>query len=89
LEDIFTQANSLSAPLKTQSFLCLWIASGLLAGLQHFLKVEVETIKKTQTQANLEMENLKKRSGLQIKYHQQNARDGRENLRYRRYHRRD
>jgi hypothetical protein len=28
------------------------------------LKVEVETIKKTQMEANLEMENLEKRSGV-------------------------
>jgi hypothetical protein len=30
------------------------------------LKVEVETIKKTQMEANLEMENLRKRSGITI-----------------------
>ena len=54
------------------------------------LKVKVETIKKTQMEANLEMENLGKRSGItDVKYYQQNTRDKRENLRCRRYSTRD
>jgi hypothetical protein len=32
--------------------------------VMQYLKVEVETIKKTQMEANLEMENLGKRSGI-------------------------
>jgi hypothetical protein len=51
------------------------------------LKVEVEIIAKTHIEANLEMENLGKRSGINYicKYHQQNTRARRMNLRYRRY----
>jgi hypothetical protein len=47
------------------------------------LKVEVETIKKTQMEATLEMENVGKRSG--VKQMLENTRDKRENLRCRRY----
>jgi hypothetical protein len=49
------------------------------------LKMEIETIKKSQRETTLELENLGKRSG--VKHHQQNTRDRRENLRCRRYHR--
>jgi hypothetical protein len=52
------------------------------------LKVEVETIKKTQMEANLEMENVGKRSGI-MTYYQQNTRDGRQNFMSRSYGRRD
>ena len=46
------------------------------------LKVEVETIKKTQMGANLEMEKLKKEvRNYRCKYCQQNTSDRRENLR--------
>jgi hypothetical protein len=51
------------------------------------LKVEIETINRIQMEANLEMENLGKRSG--ITDHQQDTRNRRENLRCRRYLRRD
>jgi hypothetical protein len=47
------------------------------------LKVKVETVKQTQMEANLEMKNLGKMSRIT----QQNKRI-KENLRYRRYHRR-
>jgi FtsZ-binding cell division protein ZapB len=50
------------------------------------LKMEVEKIKKSQTQTTLEIENLGKRSG-GIDASVTNTRDRRENLRYRRYHR--
>ena len=49
------------------------------------LKKEVDTIKKTQSEATLEIETIGKKSG--IIDQQQNTRDGRENLRYRRFHR--
>jgi hypothetical protein len=50
--------------------------------------VEVETIKKAQMEANLEMENLGKRSGdTHASINNRIQRDRRENLRYRRYHR--
>jgi hypothetical protein len=59
------------------------------------LKREVDTIKKTQSEATLEIETLGKKSGT-IEYknnhrihriqEQQNTRDGRENLRCRRFH---
>ena len=52
------------------------------------LKVEVETIKKTQMEKILEMENLGKRSGITDVSITIN-RDRRENLRCRRCHRRD
>jgi hypothetical protein len=51
------------------------------------LKVEVESIKKTQIKANLENENQARSSG--VTDHQQNTRDTRENIRCRRYCRRD
>ena len=52
------------------------------------LKMEVETIKKLQRETILETENLRKRSGvIDSEHHQENIRDRRENLRYRRYHR--
>jgi prefoldin subunit 5 len=53
------------------------------------LKIEVETIKKSQRETTLEIENLGKKSGSidASKQHQQNPRDRRENLRCRRYHR--
>ena len=47
-------------------------------------KMEIETVKKSQRETALELENLGKRSG--VKHHQQNTRDRRENLRCRRYH---
>ena len=51
--------------------------------------MEVETIKKTQMEANLEMENLGKRSGITaVSITNKNTRDRRENLRCRRYGRR-
>jgi hypothetical protein len=49
--------------------------------------MEIETIMKSKRGATLEMENLGKRSH-RCKYHQQNSRDRRGKLRYRRYHRR-
>jgi hypothetical protein len=53
------------------------------------LKVAVETIKKTQMEANIETENLGKRSGIIDESINNNSRNRRRNLRYRRYHRRD
>ena len=54
------------------------------------LKVKVETIKKSQMEANLEMENLGKSSGITDESNYlQNTRDRRENHRCRRYSRRD
>jgi hypothetical protein len=50
------------------------------------LKMEVETIKKTQRETTLEIENLGKKSGT-IDASISNRRDGRENLRCRRFHR--
>jgi hypothetical protein len=49
------------------------------------LKLEVETIKKSQRETTLEIENLGKKSGAID--NQQNTRDRRENLRCRGYHR--
>ena len=49
------------------------------------LKMEVETIKKSQKGTTLEIENLGKKSGAID--HQQSTRDRKENLRYRRFHR--
>jgi predicted nucleic acid-binding Zn-ribbon protein len=49
------------------------------------LKQEIETIKKSQRETTLEIKSLEKRPG--VIDHQQNTRDGRENLRCRRYHR--
>jgi hypothetical protein len=49
------------------------------------LKREVDTIKKNQSEATLEIENLGKKSGTIDQ--QQNTRDGKENLRSRRFHR--
>ena len=51
------------------------------------LKREVDTIKKTQSEATLEIETLGKKSGTIFEHQQQNTRDGRENLRCRRFHR--
>jgi hypothetical protein len=52
-------------------------------------KVEVETIKKTQMEANLEMEKSRKEArNFRCKHHQRNTRNRREDLRCRRYHRR-
>ena len=52
------------------------------------LKREVDTIKKTQSEATLEIETLGKKSGtIECEHQQQNTRDGRENLRCRRFHR--
>jgi uncharacterized protein YlxW (UPF0749 family) len=53
------------------------------------LKMEIETIKKSQMETTLEVENLGKRWGIidASKHHQQNTRDKRENLRFRRYRR--
>jgi hypothetical protein len=51
--------------------------------------VEVETIKKTQMEANLEMENLEKRSGITDVSITNRIRDRRDNLRCRRQYRRD
>ena len=50
------------------------------------LKMEVETIKKTQRETTLEIETLGKKSGT-IDASISNRRDGRENLRCRRFHR--
>jgi hypothetical protein len=51
--------------------------------------MKIETIKKSQRETTLELENLGKRLGVieASKHHQQNARDRKENLRCRRYHR--
>jgi hypothetical protein len=53
------------------------------------LKMEVETMKKSQRENTLEIENLGKKSGAigASKHSQQDTRDKRENLRCRRYHR--
>jgi hypothetical protein len=52
------------------------------------LKMELETIKKSQRETTLELENLGKRSGVRdASITKQNTRDRRENLRCRRYHR--
>jgi DNA anti-recombination protein RmuC len=53
------------------------------------LKMELETIKKSQRETNLEIENLGRKSGHRCKHHQQNKRDRRENLRCRGYHRKN
>jgi hypothetical protein len=51
---------------------------------------DLETIKKTQMEANLEMEKSKKEvRNYKCKYQKQNTKDRRENRRYRRYCRRD
>ena len=50
------------------------------------LKRELDTIKKTQSEATLEIETLGKKSGHRCKHQQQNTRDGRENIRCRRFH---
>ena len=52
------------------------------------LKIEIEIIKKSQMEATLEMENLGKRSGVTDASITNIIRDRRENLRYKRYHRR-
>jgi ElaB/YqjD/DUF883 family membrane-anchored ribosome-binding protein len=49
------------------------------------LKMEIETIKTSQWETTLKLENLGKRSG--VIDQQQNTRNRRENLRYRNYHR--
>jgi hypothetical protein len=53
------------------------------------LKMEGEIMKKTQRESTLEIETLGKKSGTigMSEHHQQNTRDGTENLRYRRFHR--
>jgi hypothetical protein len=53
------------------------------------LKMEVETIKKSQRETTLEIEILGKKSGTidASEHQQQNTRDGRENLRCRGFHR--
>jgi prefoldin subunit 5 len=54
------------------------------------LKMKIESIKKSQRETTLDIENLGKRPGgidASIWNHQQNTRDRRENLRSRRYHR--
>jgi hypothetical protein len=53
------------------------------------LKREVDTIKKSQSETRLEIETLRKKSGTidGTNHQQQNTRDGRENLRCRRFHR--
>ena len=51
------------------------------------LKREVDTIKKTQSEATLEIEILGKIWKHRYEHQQQNTRDGRENLRCRRFHR--
>jgi hypothetical protein len=48
--------------------------------------MEIETIKKSQRETTLEMENLEIFRSHRFKHHQQNTRDRRENLRCRRYH---
>ena len=53
------------------------------------LKGEVETVKKTQMEANLEMENLRRRSGITDVRITNRIREIERNLRYRRYNRRD
>jgi hypothetical protein len=52
------------------------------------LKVEIETIKKKQMDANLEMENLGQKSGITDVRITNRSQDRRENLRGRRYCRR-
>ena len=52
--------------------------------------MEVETIKKSQRETTLKTETLgKKIRNHRCKHQQQNTRDGRENLRCRRFHRKD
>jgi hypothetical protein len=52
------------------------------------LKREIDTIKNTQSEATLEIETLGKKSGtIDASIQQQDTRDGRENLRCRRFHR--
>ena len=52
------------------------------------LKMEIKTIEKSQRKTTLEIENLGKRSRVMDEQnHEQNIRDRRENLWYRRYHR--
>jgi len=52
------------------------------------LKIERESIKKAQRETILDIENQRKRQGdVDKRYHQQNTRDRRENLRSRRFHR--
>ena len=53
------------------------------------LKMDVETIKKSQRETTLVIENLGKKLGAidASKHQQQNTRHGRENLRCRRFHR--
>jgi prefoldin subunit 5 len=52
------------------------------------LKMEIETIKKSQRETTLEIEKTKKEiRSHRCKHHQYNTRDRRENLRGRRYHR--
>jgi hypothetical protein len=50
------------------------------------LKMEIETIKKSQRERTLELENLEETRSHTLKHHQ-NTRDRRENLGGRRYHR--
>jgi hypothetical protein len=51
------------------------------------LKMEIDTLKKTQWETTLEIESLGNRSHI-CKHQQQNTKDRRENLRYRTYYRR-
>jgi hypothetical protein len=51
------------------------------------LKMEIETIKKSQRETTLGIENLGAIRSHRWKHHQQNTRDRRENLMCRRYHR--
>jgi hypothetical protein len=51
------------------------------------LKQEVDTIKKTQSGATLEIKTLGKNLEQRCEHQQHNTRDGRENNRYRRFHR--
>jgi molecular chaperone GrpE (heat shock protein) len=54
------------------------------------LKMEAETINKSQMKANMEMENLRKRSEtIYPSINKQNIREGRETLRHKRCHRRN
>lgn len=53
------------------------------------LKMERETIKKTQREATMETDNLGKITSYRCKHHQQTTSGRRENLRHIRYHRRN
>jgi hypothetical protein len=53
----------------------------------HDLKLEIETIKKSQKETTWELENQGKIRSHRCKYHQQNTKNRKKNLRGRRYHR--